>query len=728
MVPAGWGTIGPPPNPDRICTGVAPLSQRDDSEAFLVGVDVGGTFTDVLALDPRLGEIVATVKLPSTPSAPDQGAVEGVDRFLATGRPALGFVSHGTTVGTNTLIEKSGARTALIATRGFRDVLALRRQARPRLYDLQAKVSAPLVPAPWRFEVNERMAYDGQVIVPLDQSEVDTLVNRLSEQRVDAVVIALLHAYANPAHELAIEAAVRAALPDLFVSRSSDVCPEFREFERTSTAAVNAYIGPAVASYFGRLSQSMAHRGAPGLGVVKSNGGVASVHNASRYPVHLIESGPAAGVIATAALGREQGLDQLIAFDMGGTTAKVGVVQDGEPRLSTEFYADRFVDGEDLGGYPIQSPVIDLIEIGAGGGSIAWIDPGGVLRVGPQSSGAAPGPACYGKGGGRPTVTDAHVVLGHIAADGFGSEDVTLDAALAVQAIEREIARPMGWTTERAAWSILRIATANMAEMVRLATLRRGLDPRDFSLVAFGGGGGLHAGEIAREVGIGQVLIPPVPGLFSAVGTVLGDLRHDLVQTVLSPVAALARQDLERVFAQLEARARELIAQEDEAAGSRGWQMDQLLDLRFERQLFELTLPVELSTPGEVAGSIETAFRQAYQASYGYDLPGHPVEVVNARLVSRFARWERGWPKLGASSLAPPSSDGGSEVRQRPIRDGQGAETETTIYPRSHLPADEPVPGPLIVEDFGATIRVLAGQSVTAKSNGILVIEQEDGK
>ncbi len=676
---------------------------------------MGGTITDVIALDPVTGRIQATIKLPSTPARPDEGAIEGVERYLARAASRLGFVSHGTTVGTNTLIEKRGARVALITTEGFRDVLALRRQARPQLYDLQATVSPPLAERALRLEVRERMSYDGQVQVPLDESSVQAAVAQAKAARAEAVVIALLHSYANPAHELAVEAAVRAALPDIFVCRSSDVCPEFREFERTSTATVNAYIGPAVSDYFARLQIALTERGGAGLGVMKSNGGLASVANAIRYPVHLIESGPAAGVIATAALGREQGWDNLIAFDMGGTTAKVGVVLEGQPRLSTEFYADRYADGSDMGGYPIQSPVVDLMEIGAGGGSIAWIDDGGLLRVGPQSSGAEPGPACYARGGTRATVTDAHVVLGHITAAGFGSEDLTIDEQLAREAVSKDIAKPLQWTVERAAWSIVQIATNNMAELVGLATLRRGLDPRDFALVAFGGAGGLHAADIAREVGIGQVIIPPVPGLFSAIGTVLGDLRHDLVQTVLQPLVELEASALHAVFTVLRDRADGLKANEDLLSVDDEWVLSAWLDLRFERQLFELSLPFDETLNATSLTAVETAFRQAYIESYGYDLSAHRIEVVNARLVASFTRWRAGWPGVEPSDTA-------GITRQQQLIGANAEVTQVAVLRRETLAAGRTIDGPAIIEDFGATIRVLAEQQFNCDESGIITI------
>ncbi len=688
----------------------------DHGANILLGIDVGGTFTDVVALDAGAGRIVGTFKLPSTPDDPSAGALAGAAQFLALTGLAAGAVHHGTTVCTNALIEKRGARTALVTTEGFRDVLALRRQARPRLYDLAPEISPPLVPRARRLEVAARMAHDGETLLALSAAEIERIVGELRALEVEAVAISLLHAYADDSHERALETAITEALPGVFVSRASDVTAEFREFERTSTVTVNAYIGPRAATYLGRLGVALAARGIPRLAVVKSNGGLTSAANARRYPVHLIESGPAAGVIASAALGRAEGFSDLIAFDMGGTTAKVGVIQDGRPRLAPEFLADRLVDGRDVGGYPIKSPVIDLIEIGAGGGSIARLDSLGVLKVGPESAGADPGPACWGRCGGVATVTDAHVVLGHIAADGYGVEDLTIDAEAARRVIAATVADPLGWSLERAAAGILTLADANMAEMVRLATLRRGLDPRDFALLAFGGGGALHGPAIAREVGVPQIVVPPVPGLFSAVGTLLGDVRHDLVQTALTRAQGVDAAALTAGFASLEDRARALLAAEATAGESR---FERQADLRFEGQMFEKTLP--LGPEDRDGTALERLFRQAYVAEYGYDLPGQPVELVNLRLVAGCPA-AVAWPAPAAGEVSGPGR------RRRQVASADRTRREINVVPRATIRPGEGFAGPLLIEDFGATIRVLAGQRVTAGTSGVLVIEEEDAR
>ena len=679
-------------------------------QPLVVGADVGGTFTDIVAVDPDTGRIAAAFKLPTTPGNPADGICAGLDRLGPVGR-----VLHGATVGTNALIQKRGARTGLIATKGFRDVLELRRQARPRLYDLAPRVSEPLVPRELRLEVDERMAFDGRPLRPLDEASLERAIDVLEAAGVEAVVVAFLHAYANDAHERQAVEAVRRRLPQVFVGASSDVVREFREFERFSTAVVNAYVGPPVRRYLDDLRAQLAARGVGVFGVVKSNGGLASAESAARQPVHLIESGPAAGVVAAAAFGAAEDEPNVIAFDMGGTTAKVGVVQGGRARLTTEFYADRLVDGLDLGGYPIRSPVIDIVEIGAGGGSIARVDAAGVVKVGPQSAGSIPGPACYGRGGELPTVTDAHAVIGTLDVESLAESGVTLRLDSAREAVERHVARPLGWSVARAAHAILALANANMVAMVRLATLRRGLDPRDFALAAYGGAGPMHAAEVAREVGVPRVLVPRQPGLFSALGALLAEVRHDLVQTLLVEPREMTADAIARVFEALGARMAEALAADAALTDVAAPTLSRALDLRFRGQLFELTLPLE---EGPVdGGAVERRFRALYRETYGYDLPAAEPEIVNARLSATAPVSRRGLPQ------ARPSRGVGRPSRQAVLGpDGRAA--EVAVWRRAELPVGEALAGPLLVRDDGATVRVLEGQRLTARPSGVLAIEE----
>jgi N-methylhydantoinase A len=683
-----------------------------------LGIDVGGTFTDILVRSAEDGTILSAFKVLSTPSRPEEAVLSGVDAYFAeAGAAAHGAFSvfHATTVGTNTLIEKKGAPTALVTTRGFRDVLALRRQVRPRLYDLAPVISPPLVDREFRFEIDERMSFNGKVLSPLSDAAIDELVEEIAAAGVTSVAICLLHSYANDAHEKAIAAAIRSRLPRVYVTVSSDVCPEFREFERTSTATVNSYIGPRVTDYVRSLAGRLSDKGSASLSIVKSNGGLTSAVNAGRYPVHLIESGPAAGIMASAALGKALGASQLICFDLGGTTAKAGVVIEGQPRLTTEFYADRFVDGRDIGGYPIKSPVIDVIEIGAGGGSLAQVALGGLLKVGPESAGASPGPACYGLGGTLPTLTDAHLIVGHLGTDTFGPRGIAMDRDLAVRAMRKHVADPLGWPVERAAHGVIEIATAHMIEMVRVATLQRGLDPRDFALMAYGGGGPLHACDIAQEIGIRRVIVPPYPGLFSAIGTLLGDVRHDFVRTLLRDVPKLEARSLEAGFSDLEAKAATLLTDDEAATGKEhAVSLQRSLDVRFKGQLFELNIPFG-ADDAMTAAEIDRRFRVLYCSIYGYDLPDHETELVNLRLVAVRSSGATKIPTYVSATPAP--------SRSRALRDRDGRTRDIAVFQRSSIQQGQTIQGPCIIEDTGATIRLRHDQRATVIKFGALQIE-----
>jgi N-methylhydantoinase A len=679
---------------------------------LLIGIDVGGTFTDAVVLDAASGELVEAFKLPSSPSDPAQAVINAIDTIAKNASVAGATVCHGTTVGTNTLIERKGSRTALLATQGFTDVIALRRQARPSLYGFDVRISEPLVPDALRFGVAERLAADGSVVTPLGGE--NDVAEALRAAGVEAVAISFLNSYASAAHEEAIEQAVRDALPNVFVARSSDICPEFREYERTSTTVVNAYIGPAVQRYVARLGEALGARAIERFMVVKSNGGLTSPENAARYPVHLIESGPAAAIIATAAYGRARGLPNLITFDMGGTTAKAGVVRGGEPIMAAEFYADRLVEGKDLGGYAIRSAVLDLVEVGAGGGSIAWLDEAGVLKVGPVSAGADPGPACYGRGGTRPTVTDAHAVIGTLVPSLFAASGVRIDRAQAVAAITQHIAEPLGWPVVRAAYAIIDIAVANMAQMVRLATVQRGLDPRDFAMLASGGAGPLHAAAVGEEIGACEVIVPPYPGMFSALGATLGAVRHEVTATVLRPLADLTDADLHESFARLQERIDALLAAEPE--GKEHPAPERILEARFVGQMFELAVPLG---PGGTAfppiAEIEARFRRLYTAEYGFDLPNARVQAVNLRLVARL-------PLGGRSTLAATRHDASPEhPATTPLLLRGGREIAAPLLDASSA-RREPIEGPAIIAHSGATVWLHEGQRAIIDADGSVVI------
>ncbi len=690
------------------------------SNRVLIGIDVGGTFTDAVVLDVDGKSVLMAFKLPSTPSDPGTAVISALERIAEKVKVRGALVCHGTTVGTNTLIERKGAKVGLLATAGFTDVIELRRQNRPALYDLSVQVSAPLVPRHLRFGVKERMDADGRVVTPLDG--MADVINQLRSAGVESVAIAFLHSYANSAHEQQIRSALNAALPNVFVTASSDVCPEFREFERTSTATVNAYIGPAVGRYIRGIAEKAAAMGVDDLMIVKSNGGLTSPDNAERYPVHLIESGPAAGMIAAAAYARATGRKNVIAFDMGGTTAKAGVVQNFKPKVTDEFLADRLVNGRDVGGYPIRSAVLDIIEIGAGGGSLARIDGGGILKVGPESAGAYPGPACYSRGGQLPTVTDAHAVIGTLSAETFEGAGVNFSRQLAFDAIETHIAKPMGWSVARAAHSVLELAVASMTEMVRLATVRRGLDPRDFSILASGGAGPLHAAWVGVEVGAKEVVIPPLPGMFSALGALLGEVRHDLSQTLLAPVSELPVAQIEDAFARLKQKADTLLAKEPQGTSDPGFV--RFADLRFAGQLFELRVSLGASCePMLSPAEIERRFRALYVSEFGFDLAESVVQLVNLHLVATLP--------MGGSTVRIFSNQSGPSTFARPYRiqtflRADGIEDPLPVYRTSECIGAE-LMGPLLIEHSGATVWIRDGQHAKIGTDGGVVFQIQEG-
>jgi N-methylhydantoinase A len=686
---------------------------------LLIGIDVGGTFTDAIVFDSGSGKLLAAFKVPSSTGDPGQAVVDAIEKIAQSVSIAGAVVCHGTTVGTNTLIERRGSRTALLSTAGFSDVIALRRQDRPVLYNFDVRISEPLAPPELRFDVAERVAADGSVVRPLNTSGV---VQKLRAAGVEAVAISLLHSYVNGAHERALAAEIEDALPGVYVTRSSDVCPEFREYERSSTTLVNAYLGHTVSQYVSKLDLDLRRRSVKRLMIVKSNGGLTSPENALRYPVHLIESGPAAQLTAAAAFARATGRPNLVAFDMGGTTAKAGVIRNGQPEMVSEFYADRLVDGREVGGYAIRSAVLDLVEIGAGGGSIAWINEANVLKVGPRSAGAIPGPACYSRGGRLPTVTDAHAVIGTLTAELFANSGVRFNRDHAVVAVCEHVAEPLGWTVVRAAYAIIDIAVANMAEMVRLATTQRGLDPRDFALLASGGAGPLHAAAVGAAIGATEVIVPPYPGMFSALGATLGAIRHEVTQTLLSNLHDLHEADLHSAFSQLSQRVEAILTAEP--AGLSRPRFERILEARFVGQLFELRVPAGgESEPLPSLKDVERTFRHLYLAEYGFELPDAQVQVVNLRLIATIDLGHRGDLIFAPHGAGPRLLD---PLRMVTILARDGGEVTIPVYAAAGA-AGGVIAGPSIIEHAGATVWLHAGQSARIESNGQVIVSLNNG-
>ena len=604
-----------------------------------MGVDIGGTFTDVAVLDEASGR-VGVAKVSTTPhdfgAAVIEGASAAMDEYRIDPK-AVSLLSHATTIVTNALLEAKGANVALLATRGFRDVLEIRRSARADLYDLFQDAPAVLVPRRRRFEITERIDAQGEVVTGLDESELDALVEAIRGlDDVQAVAVCLMFSFLNDVHERRIGERLRAALPDLPVFLSSEVLPEIREFERMSTTAVCAYVGPVLTSYLQRLAAALADLDLPALHVMGSNGGVLDVAEALRMPAAAVESGPAAGVIAAQRLGDQIGRANLISFDMGGTTAKASLIENGRIETTSEYEVGgqgnvgRWLHGT---GHPIRVPVIDLAEVSAGGGSIAWIDPGGALRVGPASAGAEPGPACYGRGGDRPTVTDANVVLGRLSRTHLLGGRLPIDASAAEAAVRTHVADPLGLGVMEAAAGIVSVVNHGMAEALRIVSVERGHDAREFSLVAFGGAGPVHAAALAEELDIPEVVIPTIPGGFSALGLVATDLRRDWSHTFYSPVESIDPKALDQRLAELERAAQAMLR--DAGIPKPDRVVERAADCRYTKQAYELTVPLAGGTvTRESLEALAREFHAQHLRTYGHENPNESVQMVNVRVTA----------------------------------------------------------------------------------------------
>jgi len=690
-----------------------------------VGVDIGGTFTDAALVDAETGQ-VRVVKVLTTPEDPAKGFMTALERGLtecgATGRDVAATV-HATTVATNAIIEGKTARVGMLVTRGFRDILEIGRQIRSRLYDVHLQKPAPLVPRRWSLEVTERLDAEGHVLEPLDVDGVRRAVRQLRDEGVEAVVICFLHAYLNSAHERAAAAVVRREMPEAWLSVSSEVCPEFREYLRGSTAAVNAAVMPIVSRYMDSIETRLAALGATApFYVMQSNGGVMTSASAKERPVYMVESGPAAGVIAAGAVASSYGYKNVLSFDMGGTTAKVGLIQDGQFRVSTEMEVGAQAVtplGEGRGGgYPVRTPVIDLVEVGAGGGSEAWIDAGGALRVGPRSAGARPGPACYGLGGTTPTITDANLVLGRINPAFFLGGEMMLDTEAARRAVVEGAARPLGFDPLAAASGIIEIANAHMIGAMRLVSVQRGYDPRDFVLVAFGGAGPLHANALARELGIPTVLVPPSPGIASAIGMLRTDLRHEFVATRRVRLDALTPASLDALFADFAAEGDIRLTRDGVSAADR--RMLRSGDLRYHGQSFELSVTVPPSPLS--AADIErlrAEFHASHERAYGYAAPDDPVELVNVRLAAVGVT-----PKPRRAPLPDGGRSAAAAVKGH--RDVWFAEAngfrDTVVLDRAKLERGNVIDGPAIIEEHDASTLVHPGWAAAVDEHGNLVL------
>jgi N-methylhydantoinase A len=687
--------------------------------ALRVGIDVGGTFTDLVAIESWSGAVV-TQKVASTPAEPHRAVIDSLAALLARyeSAPAVEFLAHSTTIASNALLGQLGLelpRVALVTTEGFRDVLEIGRQNRSEVYNLFVDRPPPLVARDDRLTVRERIDFRGNVLVALDDESIARTCERLRTSGVSAVAICLLHSYVNDVHERRLADALLAALPNLRVTRSSDVDPAYREYERCSTTVVNAVLAPIVERYLEELARLLReHRVGVPLYVMRSDGGMAAAEQILTRPAAIIESGPASGAIATAALARRLGASRLLSFDMGGTTAKAGAIVDGVAQVAGEFeaagrtHSGRAIKGS---GYPVRFPFVDLAEVSAGGGTIAWIDDAGSLRVGPISAGADPGPACYGKSN-RATVTDANVVLGRLNPLHLLGGAFPIDATRARSAVE-VLARVLNMGVEAAAAGIVTLVDSAMAKVLRIVTVERGLDPREFTLVAYGGGGPLHACALADELGITRAVIPTHPGLFSGCGLLAAELGVNELRSVLRSTREIDADRMEKAFAASERKASVALAKQGANADLLAFR--RAYDARYRGQSFELTIEYDRSP-----GLVEQRFHEAHRARYGYDVPGETVEIINARstasgrvaTVSTLHPAVRGADETGVRGRQPTAN------RKLWIND---AFIVAPIYERDGLAPGAGVEGPAVVEAYDSTVYVAPDWSVAVDGDLLML-------
>jgi len=687
--------------------------------ALSLGIDIGGTFTDIVAYEHASARFHAHKEL-TTPADPSVGVISGIEHLFKTARLRYSDVQrvvHATTLFTNALIERRGAPTGLITTRGFRDTVELRREHKYELYDLFIELPRPLVRRALRLEVDERVLADGRIETPLDEAQLRGCARELIAAGIESVAIVFLHAYANPEHERRAGALLAAEFPGLHVSLSSEISPQIREYERTSTALANAYIKPLAERYLDQLARKLAALdiGAP-LFMMLSNGGLTHVAEAKRVPIQLLESGPAAGALAAAFFGARSGVGNMLALDMGGTTAKLAVVENGEPLIAYRFEASReqrFMEGS---GMPINISTIELIEIGAGGGSIASVNALGLLKVGPQSAGAAPGPACYGRGGEHPTVTDGNLLLGYYDADRFAGGTMRISPQAASAAVER-LAPATGLTTDALAWGIHSVVNESMAAAARVHIAERGQDARKFALLVTGGGGPIHGCEVARRLGITRVVCPPAAGVASALGLLVAPARIDRSATIARTMSQLDWTAFERAYATLEDDAGKVVR--ETAANAAVPRVERLADMRFAGQGYEVVTRLPAGPYGpDSAPAIRAAFEGAYEAVFGRRPPVAEIEIINIR-VSLSAATGGGELDLELSAPGTPPQP----RTKRYARFSASEHIEAPVYDRALLATGTRLTGPAIVEEASSTLLVPPNATAHVDACGNILID-----
>ncbi|HTS41158.1 MAG TPA: hydantoinase/oxoprolinase family protein [Xanthobacteraceae bacterium] len=672
---------------------------------IFVAVDIGGTFTDLLGFDDEKGSFIQAKSL-TTPGELVQGVIDCIEKSGVDAK-AVDELIHGSTIAINTLIERKGAKTGLVVTRGTRDVYMIGRGNRPESYNLFFRRHEPLVSRQFTCEIEERLLAGGTVFEPLKRASVTEACKLLKSAGVEAVAVCFLHAYANPAHERITGDMIRKAMPGAYVSLSHEILREYREFERISTTVVNAYIGPKVGGYVKGLKNNLARIGFDGdLSIMRSNGGVMTPEVATERPVAMMESGPVGGIIASAHVGHTLGYPNVISFDMGGTTAKASLIRTGEPTMAPGYYVGGYASG-----HPVMLPMVDVVEVGAGGGSIAWRDNVGALKVGPQSAGADPGPICYRAGGTEPTITDANVALGRLDPDHFLGGQMKLDAAAARRGIKEKIADPLGLDAVVAAQAIVEIAINKMSLAVREVSVAKGYDPRDFALVASGGAGPLHVCAIARELYIPTVIVPLFPSHFSALGMLLADERHDFTRTVYSDLANVDFGKLIAIHDEMVKDAKASLRHGKNAT----FQIH--LDLRYVGQEFTLSVPVEYrQLKNADRKAIRTAFDQLYEQRYAHHSPEEPVEMVNIRLAAVGKRPKLEFPSLGRTSATRPSGERAVyfSSANKPLM--------AKVYRRENLTAGAKIAGPALIEEHGTTTVLFERDNCQVAPSGELIV------
>ena len=686
-----------------------------------VAADIGGTFTDIAAVTED-GELL-TWKLPSTPPNFADAVSTGIDALFRKHSIKLSEIDevlHGCTVATNAILEQKGAKTALITTKGFRDVLEIQRVRVPKLYDPLYEKPSPLVPRNLRFEVDERLDANGRVIRKLDLHQLNEVIEKLKKEDIEAIAICFLHSFVNPTHEEMVETIIKKEFPECFVSISSQILPQKREYERTSTTVINSYVGPPVSRYLSALIQKLKSSNVTNrLTVMQSSGGVLDADSCLQKPAHIVECGPAAGVVGAEYIAKRSGFDNVITLDMGGTTAKASIIEGGTYTLADEYEVGGGMSSSSAlvgkGGYALKLPVIDIAEVGAGGGSIAWLDGVGSLKIGPQSAGALPGPACYGLGGERPTVTDANLVLGYLNPKGLAAGTVLIDKTISEFAIKKEIAEPMRLGLLETAYGIYSVANAAMMRAVRAVTTYKGRDPRDFILFAFGGAGGLHAVELAKSLKIKKVLVPKAGGVFSALGLLYSNLEASETAPFLSLLAEVPLQAAEQLFLQMQKKITKTVGGDAEKITFK-----KFADLRFQGQAYELNIPFQNSFLNEEElTNLASSFEEKHLTRYGHAFSGEfPIELVNLRLVGVKSS---SMPELNHATKVSKCKECGRKAYFGP---DLGLVTSRVVS-RNGL-ANNAIEGPLIIEDYEGTCIVPPDCKAKLDNMGNIIIEIPD--